>query len=186
MRLIVLSCLFLFILVVNINASSPNVCSFFPGLACTDYEIKARDDLIILHIKNGIGDTIIINSISVYRRIPNYPNQDEKLKCLGPIRPQYPFNINDGEEVKIEIGGCGINSKNIGTRFRAEIEVEYKLANNEQIYKRTGDLIGTIPLYSDKINNFVRSKIYYPIFENLYAYIIVGYYQPIFMLLKMI
>jgi len=114
----------------------PNSCTLFPGLACTEFKVDASEAKVQLFMRNGIGDSISVASLTI-------ESAPGVLLCTGPTEPVTPgVVIGDGALTNINATVCATGAA--ASRFKADIAITYVVGTSGLSHTRTGALVAQV------------------------------------------
>ncbi len=137
----------------------PNSCTLFPGLACTEFKVADGADEIRIFVRNGIGDTLNVQSGAISTWWGQSANPaactgvkgclDNGAVCAVPpgttavdlLTATYP--IGDGAQGIIVWTGCG-GTGTSGSRLKTDLSFTYILGTTGLSHTRTGSLVAQV------------------------------------------
>ena len=121
----------------------PNRCNIGPEFQCLDYQIKAvpaADDVFRLRLKNGVGQLIDVQSMTIAREDGStYP-----AACA--ISPAMPFSswVSAGVQDFTWTGvGCTFNDQAAGQKGKVLVTITYRLSGSTYDRQVAGEIFST-------------------------------------------
>lgn len=108
--------------VLNLSMFLPEKCTLVPGIACLDF--RAGTDGVTLVIKNSIGDSIVVESVTV--------------TAVNNCETTFFTKLNNGEQGTFNVG-CNLT----GSKLNSELRFIYEGVNALQ-HNASGRLISRI------------------------------------------
>ncbi len=106
----------------------PSSCVLFPGLACTDAIVTKNT--VTLVVSNGLGSNVDVQQLRLTSGGSNI--------CGAPVIDQ---KVEDGSRIELTVAGC--QNGEFGTRFKADINVDYSTSSGVS-HSKVGSIISQV------------------------------------------